>query len=254
MTDLTLLSSDLGRIHDFANALDFDGASGTKMQIGTATYGFERTDAFSWGFWMYPRLAATTSQILVGEFAASPFEGWHSRLQNGYLRGWLVGAGGTGASLRNDYTPPPLNQWTYVEFTYDGSSTAAGLKCRYNKVLQTAQVTMDLLATSLIVPDAQMVWGNFGPTGSPGFDGLLIPAGIWDYERTQSQIDDYFDKAIYSGTAPLDTYRLDENSGNTVVSYGSAGNDGTLSGVTWESSNVPRNGLSFLSQDLLPLS
>lgn len=254
MTDLSLLTSDLGRLHDFANALDFDGANGTKMQIGTAIYAFERTDGFSWAFWMYPRTAATTSQILVGEFATSPFEGWHSRLQGGYLRGWLIGSAGTSASLRKDFTPPPLNQWTYVEFTYDGSSDASGLKCYYNGVEQTAQVTSNLLATSIITGDAQMVWGNFGATGSPAFDGLLIPVGVWDYERTQSQVEDYYERALYSGNQPLDTYRLDEGSGNEVVSYGSAGNNGTLTNVDWEPSNVPRSGLPFLSQDLLPLS
>lgn len=239
---------------EFPNSLDFSGGSNVEMNIGTAIYGFERTDPFSWSFWIRPRLDASNTQIIVGEFAASPFEGWHSRFVNGYIRGWLIGSAGGGSSLRKDFNPPPLNEWTMVTFTYDGSSGASGLKCYFGPDEQTAQVTLNSLATSIVAGDAEMVWGNFGATGSPGFDGLLVPIGVFDYELSASQVADLYYLGEVTGDAAVDYYPLDEGSGTDVASVGSGGNDGTLNGVTWNSSNTPGKARSPIPQQRLPSS
>lgn len=237
-------------VEEFPYSLDFNGASGTEMDIGTAIYQFERTDSFGWAYWLYVREPATTTQIIVGEFASSPFEGWHTRFVGGLLRDWLIGSAGGAQSLRKEYIPPQRGRWTLVETTYDGSSSTSGLKCYYNGVLQTAVNSLNNLSTSMLAADAEMKWGNF-VTGSPAFNGKIIPIAVFDYERTATEVADlYYDNEI-TGTTPLDYYAIDEGSGTNVASTGSAGNDGTLASVTWDANNTPGKLRTVVPQERL---
>ncbi len=226
-------------VKHFKNSLNFTAINATELDIGVDIYDFERTDAFSWSQWIKPRTVSST-QILGGEWdnGGDNFAGWHTRFVGGALRGWLIGSGGTGASLRNDYVPPEMGEWVLLTFTYDGSSAAAGLKCYYDDEEQTPTATLDLLATSMVSVGKEMIWGGWiGETAV--FNGKMTRMRVFDYELSAAQVADlYYDDKI-SGVAPLDEYLCSEGGGTGVASTGTAGNDGTLVTIPWEHEDTP---------------
>tara|TARA_R100001530_G_scaffold13251_3_gene12264 strand:+ start:2035 stop:2772 length:738 start_codon:yes stop_codon:yes gene_type:complete len=240
-------------VANFANSLNFDGVSGKELDIGTDVYNFERTDSFSWSFYVAFRTISAT-RILGGEWKGSPFQGWHSRISGGLFRNWLIGSAGAGSSLYVDFIPPLLNRWTLVTVTYDGSSTVAGFKCYYNNVLQTAEASAEALATSINAASQGMKWGAWSGAATNVLDGLITHMRVFDYELTTAQVADlYFNHAV-TGTAALDEYLCTEGSGASVASTGSSANAGTLSGVVWDSANVPRGSRSAITTNRTALS
>jgi len=111
---------------------------------------FERTNAFSYAAWV--RLAKTNKDGAV--FARmtdkdGQFRGWDL---------WLEG-GKPGIHILNDWPKDAIKvlgrqelseeRWSYVSITYDGSSTAAGVKIYVNGALQEMDIKNDNLKSSI---------------------------------------------------------------------------------------------------------
>ena len=106
------------------NAMAFDGESGFSFaEIGD----FRRTDAFSVSLWVNPGEA--TGMIIHRTQAAldAGSRGWELALSGGHLIAQLAHMWPENAMRVHSMDTIPLDQWTHIAMSYDGSSQASGL-------------------------------------------------------------------------------------------------------------------------------
>jgi len=111
------------------NAMAFDGESGFSF---AQTGNFRRTDAFSVSLWVYP--GEETGMIIHRTQAAldAGSRGWELALSEGSLVAQLAHMWPENALRIQSIDTIPLNQWTHVSMSYDGSSQASGLHLYIN--------------------------------------------------------------------------------------------------------------------------
>ena len=78
---------------------------------------------------------------------------------------------------------------------------------------------------------------------SSGFSGNIEEVSVWDSEITPSDVESIYNNGTPTdlnllATPPLNWYRFEEGSGTTATDSASGGNNGTISGATYEE-NVP---------------
>ena len=114
----------------------------------------------------------------------------------------------------------PLNTWTHIAATYDGSS----LNVYVNGTLSGT------VANSSGLPSGADAW-YFGKavSGSNLFPGNMDEIRIWNVARSQSDINTYKNTTIANGSAGLvGYYKLDETSGITAGDATGNGYTGTV--------------------------
>lgn len=239
---------------DYPYALNFPGTNGNHMHIGTDVYLYERTQPWSIAFWIMPkRFPGGSGGHIFAEYQSSaPFRGRLVRIDTGVLNFWLINTFGSN-ELKISYQPPPIGQWTRVVITYDGSSTAAGVKCYFNNVLQTQVGTITTLSATIVQSSVSTRWGGWGGA-SVNLPMLLADPAILDYEVSLAQVaDDWFKPN--TGATPIDRYPCTEGSGTAVASTGTGAHGGTLgAGVTWSSANTPMKARTVITQNRLSVS
>ena len=111
------------------SGLTFDGESGANFK-GVAL--FKRTDPFSISLWIRP--AEATGVIIHRTQAAldAGSRGYELALQDGHLIAQLAHMWPENAVRIQSQDSIPLNAWTHVAFTYDGTSRATGLQLYLN--------------------------------------------------------------------------------------------------------------------------
>ena len=241
-------------IKNYPYALSFPGSNGNDMSVGTDAYLYERTQAFSVGAWInVTRYLAGTAHIWSEYQSGSPFRGRLIRIDSGVLRFWLVSTLNSN-ELKINYPILPLRHWIRVVFTYDGSSTAAGVKCYWDNVLQTQTASVATLSATIVATGVSTKWGGW--TGSASCQPMLLAKPfVSDHEWTATEVaDDYYDSR-FSGVTPVDYYDVTEGSGTTVASLGSGLHNGTLgASVTWGSADTPMKARTTIPQNRLSLS
>ncbi len=103
-------------------------------------------DAFSVAFWIKPGEHAKRSLVFHNSSGADPgYNGFELLLEDGKLR-WMVAREWPGncIAVRSDHLLP-LNEWTHVAVSYDGSCKAAGLKILLNGNEAPLEVVRDQL-------------------------------------------------------------------------------------------------------------
>ena len=239
---------------DYPYALNFPGTNGNHMHIGTDVYLYERTQPWSIAFWIMPkRFPGGSGGHIFAEYQSSaPFRGRLVRIDTGVLNFWLINTFGSN-ELKISYQPPPIGQYTRVAIAYDGSSSAAGVRCKYNNVLQTQVAAIETLSATIVQSSVSTRWGGWGGAGV-NLPMLLAAPAILDYSLTDQNIADDWYKPN-SGATPIDVYGLTEGSGTNVASTGTGAHAGTLgAGVTWVSANTPMKARSVITQNRLSVS
>lgn len=250
------IATNRPQIYNVPYSLSSDGSNGNYVSIGTNVYNYERTQAFSLIFWVFPKSYPSSGGHIFSEYdSTNPYKGRLVRIDGGLLRFWLISNFGTN-QLKANYTPPPKGQWTRVVISYDGSSTLAGVKCYYNGVLQTqAPASEQTLSSTIVSSNAQTRWGQWGGAG------LAMPMnfakfGIINSVLTQTNVDeDYFSGLVRTGNPPVDYYETTEGSGTSLASIGTGANNGTINGtITWDSNKVPKDERQSLAQGRVQIS
>ena len=103
-------------------------------------------DAFSVAFWLKPGEITKRSLVFHNSSGNDPgYNGFELLLEEGKLR-WMVAREWPGncIAVRSDHVLP-LNEWTHVVVTYDGSSKAEGLKISLNGNQASFDVVRDHL-------------------------------------------------------------------------------------------------------------
>ncbi len=108
----------------------------------------ERTDAFSYGAWV--NLAGPDGAILSKMDDAPTHKGFDLFLSGGKVMPHIASNWAVKNAIRvTTRNPLPMNAWTHVFVTYDGSSKAAGVKVYVDGRLQEVTVDFDKLTDSI---------------------------------------------------------------------------------------------------------
>ncbi len=186
------------------NAATYDGTSGLAT-TPNAQFRFERTDSFTIEAVIKPNLARGGSEeeysILSKIQSSSPFTGYEfavdwnntSRTNKAVLRAFLISsfAGSTIQVLGS--TDLSNGKAWHVAMTYDGSSTAAGVKLYVNGVAETPLVINDTLTTSI---RNDTISALVGARPGPGrwFKGDLDELAVYTSSLPASTILDHANK------------------------------------------------------------
>ena len=131
----------LGKLN---RSVEFDGK--THIDLGDRL-GFERTDAFSYGAWVYP--TGSGGAILSRMDDDSQYRGWDLFLAGGHPEFHMIHQWPSNAIHAKAKNPLPANEWTHLFVTYDGSSKANGFRLYFNGQPQDVNATQDGLTATI---------------------------------------------------------------------------------------------------------
>jgi hypothetical protein len=166
----------------FGKALEFGGDTAYPCP-GAGEYG--RTHPFTIALWLRPAELQSRAVVLHRSRAAedSAFRGYSLVLDQGHLVVSLVHFWpGNALQIRAKKTIP-LDVWTHVAFTWDGSSKAGGLRLFVNGRAVEVEVVRDRLTRDIV---HRAEWGDFDSRNLP----LSLGARFRDVGFRKGRVDD----------------------------------------------------------------
>lgn len=133
----------------FGNGLKLTGDDVVKLPNGVGD--FKRHQPFSISIWIQPTMNHKRAVVLRRSKAwtDAASRGYELLLEDGKLSVALIHFWPGNAIRVMDKKPVPLNQWTHVGITYDGSSKASGLKLYRDGNLADSQIVRDHLTREI---------------------------------------------------------------------------------------------------------
>ncbi len=221
-----------------------DGVDDFVTMGDVSNLNFQRTDAFSISTWV-KRGAFTATQILFSKMNSS-----------GNYRGYMFYIAETSDTpqflLRRDtsFTFQRLlvigsttildNNWHHLVVTYDGSSTASGVKIYVDGISDTTTFT-GAISDSITTPASV----NIGARNNNNYlnDFSCDEVSVFNSELSQSDVTSIYNGGVpndISSLSPLSWWRCgDGDTAPTLTDNGSASNDGTMTNFTTFSTDVP---------------
>ncbi len=147
-----------------------------------AAFGFY--DRFTLAAWVNP--AAPTGAILTRAQDVTEGDGYGLYLKDGKLQANLVQRWLDDALRVETAEPLPLNQWSHVAMTYDGSREASGVRLYVNGVERKLKVNLDELNQNFTVREPFRIGGGGGPENR--FRGWIDEARVYRAALTADQI------------------------------------------------------------------
>ncbi|MCK0157609.1 DUF1553 domain-containing protein [Cellulophaga sp. F20128] len=187
-SNLTLAEGIKGKAAVFDN--QYDQIAITKLAP------FQIADPFSVSVWVYldKRIPEKTMTVVGNSSVKSElYRGWDIHIDsNGQVSSRLISA------LPNNYLHVktndsiPINEWTHLLMTYDGSKSASGLNIYINGKEKNQSITYSHLYKSMI-PNAKgnLIVGKSlrGQTGDNGiFEGKIDELSIYNFEILPLQV------------------------------------------------------------------
>jgi predicted nucleic-acid-binding protein len=172
----------------------FNGATSISIP-NESEYDFERTDPFSVSFWVKDSGGSNFDVIIgkvIGFSGGTP--GWAVIRAADADRRVEFNFQGTSMpwTIVSSVNSVPLNTWTHVTVTYDGSSNRSGMKIYINGILNTTGSPSVINQT--ILNDQKLTIGAT-PVGTSFFDGAVNDVRIYNTALTAGQV-----AAIYADT------------------------------------------------------
>ncbi|MEP6699273.1 MAG: LamG-like jellyroll fold domain-containing protein [Verrucomicrobiota bacterium] len=195
----TFTSGEVGQ------AFHFNGSNQFVVTTNAANLSFERTDAFSIDAWIRTSETTLNHFIVAKRQINAPFKGYAMMVDNGQLP-TCVGPPGAGVlsffvdgsdttNCPRDHAiivrgTRPLNdgQWHHVAGTYEGSSSASGMKLYVDGALETPVVLTDNLGTNSIANDAAFTTAAGSGNGPQPFNGDIDEVEIFNRALSQAEI------------------------------------------------------------------
>jgi hypothetical protein len=160
---------------------EFDGKR--FVDVGdVGNFGFY--DSFTLSAWINP--AGATGSIVSRAVDDQEARGWTFSLQDGHLHGdlvlrWLD----DGVRVETEETVP-LNQWSHVALTYDGSRLASGVHLYLNGRELKTKVTLDYMNQPFDVKQPLRIGAGFGPANR--FRGRIAQVRIYRTALTNEDV------------------------------------------------------------------
>jgi hypothetical protein len=188
-----------GTLHEtdgvHGNALEF--SYGNFINLGRDVGEFERTDPFSFSFWIQPSEFSDEIPLIVKSGNMNlGYRGYDVRLLDGKISARLVHGWPYDAIQVLTEAPILLHEWTHVAVTYDGSSRANGLQVYLNGNKAAASIEHDNLVKritqvnqdrrqNLLIAERNA----FGEQERISFEGLkLDEIRIYDAQLSEAQV------------------------------------------------------------------
>ncbi len=111
------------------DAADFDGKR--FINLGDVA-NFDRTDAFSFGAWIYPMKPDNVGAFIARMNEANAYQGYNLLFDKGTIVVQFISHWDDNAISVRSAAPLPIKQWAHVFATYDGSGKASGFKLYVN--------------------------------------------------------------------------------------------------------------------------
>lgn len=163
---------------------DFDGVN-DQVDFGDIL-GFERTDPFSLEVWL-KTTSTDAGSIMTKIGSLNDDRGYKFFLRtSGKVQVILQSGAGNLAKIKTTTKEVNDGAWHHVVFTYDGSSTTAGMKIYVDGVSEVLIIDSDTL-TATILNSRVFKIGVLG-TSSIDFDGQIDEAVVYDFELTTAQV------------------------------------------------------------------
>lgn len=203
-------------------SLLLDGTDAFVSMGNTINMAQDGSDAFSFSFWM-KRTSGSGIQTFLGK---SQISAKGIRLySNGNIIYMLIGTY-TSACIFNQFNFINLNNgsWHHVVWTYDGSSTQAGMKLYINDSLKTLGSGVTNTPINLQNTTMDFLIGASGTSSSYNyeFNGNIDEVSYFDSELSASDV-----TSIYNGGVPNDISSL------SPVGWWRMGENGTWNGSKW---------------------
>lgn len=170
-------------------ALEIEGDCAVTLQ---GTPPMKRCNAFSFGLWVFPRERSKRAVLVHRSRSGidSASRGYEIIIQND-IPEFALAHFSPGNEIRlRARAPLPLNQWTHIAATYDGSSRAAGMKLYINGMADRADVVRDNLYRDIIY---RTDWGD-DPGGKDGVieTGIVLASRHNDAPFKNGLLDEFF--------------------------------------------------------------
>lgn len=176
---------------DASTAITLNGSTGYVDVANYTPYNFERTSKFGGCAWYKP--TGTGNYTIASKMLSdATLRGWWFVVLNGAVEFWLINDYGGGSYLRvSAFSTSTDGVWNHACFSYDGSSTAAGVQLWWNGLQQPNSVLSDALsATTVSVADLNL--GARNAQGCCYFTGSLGQIQIWNRQITGNEVLHYY--------------------------------------------------------------
>ncbi len=228
--------------------LSFDGGDSVNMS-NPASLNFERTDAFSISAWFKTSVDSSMS-IVTKQSSSSPYAGYNVQTSvGGYIFFQLVNNYGTNSiEIRTtNNTNYSDGNWHHVVTTYDGSSSASGVRIYFDGISQSLTTNQDSLSSSIVTSTPLQVGSR--NNAAQFFNGSIDEVKIYnsalsayqaklDYNTASALAisttgDEYKDVGDGTGDPPVAYFAMDENQGLTKTVDKSGNNyEGAISSIS----------------------
>ena len=170
-------------------AASFGSGKIDRVTLTDTPYDVERTDKFSISVWINPDDTAAEGMLFTkGSLATLGRWAFFKEIDE-KISMILVGSNSTSLFMRT-VNAVSTTKLTHVAMTYDGSSTAAGLKIYFDDVLQSLTTVNANLNTSILNNDVAAI-GAF-QNGDLPYEGLIDDARFYNKELTAEEVKDLF--------------------------------------------------------------
>lgn len=127
----------------------------------------------------------------------------------------------------------PTNQWLHIAATYDSSFGKLYFD-GYENSSKAVSGSINISSADLLI-GAVRTW-----TGFEDFDGMIDEVRIWNYARSEQQLQDHMYYSLTGNEQGLVGYwNFDEGTGNTLGDLTQFENNGQIYGAQWVSSDSP---------------
>lgn len=216
----------------------FDGAN-DYIDCGD-NFNFERTDQFSFSFWIRP--GATADQTIFMKRSTASSAGIQIKVGSANRLEFFLVNTQTTNQLRVQAASVDalaMNTWYHVVITYAGTSLASGVTLYINNVLKTFTTINDVLSASILISAIARIGSG---VGASFVSGHIDEFSIWGKVLTASDVNEIFndgapfDLTEHSSTVNLlNWYRMGEQALFPTIPDIVGGIDGTMTNMTEDS-------------------
>ncbi len=171
-------------------ALSFDGVDDRVTVADDTDLDFGTNDAFSAAAWMNAGPLTGNFQTIVHKIddTTSDRNGYLLTYNEGTLEVWIIADADVNNLIRVPASAPvAIDEWHHVGFTYDGSSTAAGVRIYIDGVDMTGAPLIDALSGS-ILNAKPFEMGYRSDAFAQPFSGMLDDVRVYSTDLSSSEM------------------------------------------------------------------